>query len=380
MKRHAVIKFGIAFVSLCGVFYWLTSRGYFIFLDNYTAAMLGFLLRVVGIQPTVEGNMVIPGSGIRPLKIVSECSPTFILILFSSFVLAYPTTWDKKAIGLFFGIPSLFTVNVLRLEVISLTLVHYPRYFEYVHTYFWQTFIVIIIFVACLIWLRLVVEVNTMNTPMNFLVRFIAISSVPFLVWLYLDKGYAILTLHIAEFFLHLMGHHIHLIPSPGTMVYSSTFNLITFASLILATQAIGRSEKIKALMIGLPLMITIEVVRVTYQFLAQLNVLHAFEIMFAAQHVNQYFLPFALWVAFTYKDVFKRAGAVICPICGEEVVGIAEHVRKEHGRRALKKEAVKALIEAEAEAERTRTTFIARMKKKWHLKLKELVERIRRD
>ena len=39
-----------------------------------------------------------------------------------------------------------------------------------------------------------------------------------------------------------------------------------------------------------------------------------------------------------------------ICSICGEEVVGIEEHVRKKHGKKALKKEEVKTVLELEAE------------------------------
>ena len=79
----------------------------------------------------------------------------------------------------------------------------------------------------------------------------------------------------------------------------------------VLATQAIGRSAKIKALITGLPLMIILKIVRVVYQFMAQLQVPHAFEIMFAAQIINQYILPFALWLAFTYKDVLKGQGHI---------------------------------------------------------------------
>ena len=115
----------------------------------------------------------------------------------------------------------------------------------------------------------------------------------------------------------------------------------------VLATQAIGRSAKIKALITGIPLMIILKIVRVVYQFMAQLQVPHAFEIMFAAQIINQYVLPFALWLAFTYKDVFKRAKAYICPICGAEKVGIVEHIKVKHGENALEDKRVKAMLEA---------------------------------
>ena len=39
-----------------------------------------------------------------------------------------------------------------------------------------------------------------------------------------------------------------------------------------------------------------------------------------------------------------------ICPICGEELVGIEEHVRKKHDKKALKKEEVKAVLKLEVQ------------------------------
>jgi uncharacterized Zn finger protein (UPF0148 family) len=43
---------------------------------------------------------------------------------------------------------------------------------------------------------------------------------------------------------------------------------------------------------------------------------------------------------------VFRRAGTHICPICGEERVGIVEHIRVKHGEKALEREDVKAMLE----------------------------------
>ena len=88
---------------------------------------------------------------------------------------------------------------------------------------------------------------------------------------------------------------------------------------------------------------------------------------------IGQYFLPFGIWLAFAYKDIFKRAGTYICPICGEEVVGMEEHVRKKHGKKALKKEEVKAVLELEAK----KADFVSMMVEKLHLG--KVMERIRK-
>ena len=349
-QRHTIKKFGVIFVLLCSIFYAIIrwTPGTFEPISNYTAATLGFLLRVLGMQPIVQGVFVsVDNFGV---KIIGECSAIYILILFSSFVLAYPTSWKKKTIGLLFGIPSLFAVNTLRLVVVFIAGMWYPDLFEYIHVYLWQTIIIILVFIACFAWLRLVVMVDIRNKPIAFLVRFIAFSSILFLIWLYLDTEYLLMIYCIVEFLLHLLGYHVHLAPNPNIMVYPTTFNLITFTALVLATQSIGKRTKIKALITGLPLMMLIQVIRGAYQVLAYYQVVHALEIMFAAQVINQYFLPFGLWFAFTYKDVFKRAGAYICPICGAEKVGIVEHIRVKHGEKALEDERVKALLEGKRE------------------------------
>ena len=344
---YTIKKFGALFVLLCSIFYAITrlTPSTFVPLNNYTAAMMGFSMQVLGMQPSVQGVFVsVDGFS---AEIITECSAIFILILFSSFVLAYPTTFKNKAIGLVFGIPSLFAVNTLRLVLGFMAGVWYPDLFEYMHVYFWQTMIIILVFIACLTWLQLVVMVATKNKPLIFFVRFIAFSSIPFLIWLHLDKKYVLMTSYISEFLLHCMGYPISLFPDPTVMIYPSTFNIIALIALVLATQSIGKNAKIKALIIGLLLMILLQVIHGAYQVLAYYQVPHALEITFAVQIGNQYFLPFGLWLAFTYKDVFRRAGAYVCPICGEEKVGIVEHVRVKHGGKALEDERVKAMIEA---------------------------------
>ena len=348
-QRHTIKKFGALFVLLCSVFYaifrWTPT---FEPINNYTASMLGFLPRVLGMQPIVQGVFVSVDS--FGIKIITECSAIFVLILFCSFVLAYPTSWKKKTIGLLFGIPILFAVNTVRLAVVFIAGMWYPDLFEYIHVYFWQTIIIILVFIACFAWLRWVVLVQTKDTALSFFVRFIAFSSIPFLIWLYLDKEYVLMTSYIAELMLHCMGYPISLFPDPTVMIYPSTFNIIVFTALVLATQSIEKNTKIVALITGLPLMMLIQVIHGAYQVLAYYQIPHALEITFAVQIINQYFLPFGLWLAFAYKDVFKRAGAYICPICGAEKVGIVEHIRVKHGEKALEDERVKAMLEAQGQ------------------------------
>jgi hypothetical protein len=98
------------------------------------------------------------------------------------------------------------------------------------------------------------------------------------------------MTGYMTEFLLNCMGYHIHLAPDPNIALYPSTFNLIAFTALILATQSprISRKgAKIKALAIGLTLMMLVEVIHGLFQVLADFGMGYALEIMYAAQIGN---------------------------------------------------------------------------------------------
>ena len=45
------------------------------------------------------------------LHINHECTGIFVLMLFASFVLAYPTSWRARLVGLGIGLPALFAIN-----------------------------------------------------------------------------------------------------------------------------------------------------------------------------------------------------------------------------------------------------------------------------
>jgi exosortase H (IPTLxxWG-CTERM-specific) len=145
-ENRTLLTFGALFVFFCATFYAITrlTPSTFTPLNNYTTTTLGFLLQLLGMHPTVDGALLSAGG--FSVKIIDGCSALFVFILFSSFVLAYPTTFKNKAIGLIFGIPSLFVVNTLRLTVVFFAGLWRPDLFEYVHAYLWQTIMIILVF------------------------------------------------------------------------------------------------------------------------------------------------------------------------------------------------------------------------------------------
>jgi exosortase H (IPTLxxWG-CTERM-specific) len=229
-------RFVWPFLSICAVFYGLSAwlpDSFFEPVNRYTAIMTAFLLARLGFRPVLDG-VLISLDGFNA-KIITECSAVMVLLLFCAFVLSYPADARKKAAGLLLGVPVLLGANFVRLILVYLTGSRFPDLFEMVHIYLGQMFMVALVFAACLYWLRSLARSPVENDPLAFLVRFVAFSAIPFVVWIYIHRSYVQLDAWIVEGLFKLVGYDLHLSPKMD-IVYPNTFNLIAFTGLILAT------------------------------------------------------------------------------------------------------------------------------------------------
>lgn len=152
------IKFIALFISFCTVFYliYYYFMDHFAFLEDITASLLGFSLRIFGVNAVVNGNNVILDG--FALKIIDECTAMFGSIVYVSCILAYPTDAKKKIAGIALGIPCLYVINMVRLVAISFVALSRPDIFEYVHTYLWQTIFIAFVIILWLVWVDRVVK------------------------------------------------------------------------------------------------------------------------------------------------------------------------------------------------------------------------------
>jgi len=153
-----VIKFIALFITFCTVFYLIfyNFMDRFAFLENITASLLGFLLRIFGMTAIADGNTVVLDG--FALKVIDECTAIFGSIVYVSCVLAYPADIKKKIIGITFGIPCLYAINMVRLIVLAFVGLSNPGIFEFVHTYLWQTIFIAFVIIIWLIWVDRVVK------------------------------------------------------------------------------------------------------------------------------------------------------------------------------------------------------------------------------
>ncbi len=155
-ENKEALKYVALFLSFCVafylVYYFLTLRGSLSILKNLTASILGAIFSLSGADVVVNGAALsINGF---PLEIIDECTAVFSSIVYCSCVLAYPTTLKNKGLGIAFGVPLLYAINIFRLIVLTLVGISYPDMFEFVHVYLWQASFIIFVVAIFLLWLH----------------------------------------------------------------------------------------------------------------------------------------------------------------------------------------------------------------------------------
>lgn len=84
--------------------------------------------------------------------------PTYIFV---AAILAFPSSWREKGIGLMIEIPAIFAINVVRVVTLMCLGASYPDLFEQVHIYVWQTLVVALSMAVWLFWAERFVRPHT---------------------------------------------------------------------------------------------------------------------------------------------------------------------------------------------------------------------------
>jgi len=97
----------------------------------------------------------------RTWIVSTECTAIFTILMFSSFVLAYPTTIRAKGLALLAGLPFIFGANIARLFLMAWIDWLSPQYSAPFHNYVWQVAFIIMVVFMWLVWLDKVVGGET---------------------------------------------------------------------------------------------------------------------------------------------------------------------------------------------------------------------------
>jgi archaeosortase B (VPXXXP-CTERM-specific) len=161
------------FVGLFALYLLILSLGYPWFTKRWiapvewattgTARLEHAILSLMSDEASLKDNLVQLGS--FSVLIIEECTGVFEALIFLAAVLAYPTGWVDKLIGIVLGVPILYAFNVLRILVLLWVGRFHHRLFEFMHIYFWQGTLILMITSVWLLWIFKVVRHENPSTP-----------------------------------------------------------------------------------------------------------------------------------------------------------------------------------------------------------------------
>jgi exosortase H (IPTLxxWG-CTERM-specific) len=160
-STRPVLRFVLTFVVLLavlgGAYAWVSSTWHdqFLWLMESTATLSGVVLSPFSDNVRWDGQIC--SFNYFDVRIIDECTGVFEMVIFAAAVLAFPTTWRKKLLGLLLGIPAIYLFNLLRIVLLLVVGSHSYRTFEFMHLYFWQVTLIVIIATIWIGWLMLVV-------------------------------------------------------------------------------------------------------------------------------------------------------------------------------------------------------------------------------
>jgi exosortase/archaeosortase family protein len=122
----------------------------------FTTVSLYRMLSIVGISVELTlPNLLQLSEGTRlRFSIIPDCTGIYPIAILSGFILAYPSAWAKKWLGILGAILSSFLVNYLRMISLIAIAAHSHSAFEVAHLLIWQTSFVILVLGYFLWWLR----------------------------------------------------------------------------------------------------------------------------------------------------------------------------------------------------------------------------------
>jgi exosortase H (IPTLxxWG-CTERM-specific) len=155
------LKFVLKFLVTLGVLGWvysyLTARYHdslLWFLDA-TASVCGFLLSLFTDAVHYSGKYV-TYKGFS-VEIIDECTGILEMVIYSAAVISFAAPLRKKLIGIAVGIPTIYLFNILRIFVLLIVGSMSKRAFDFMHLYFWQATLILMIATVWVGWLMLVV-------------------------------------------------------------------------------------------------------------------------------------------------------------------------------------------------------------------------------
>lgn len=148
----SIKRFAIIYVTLMGAFFGLISftpfqrvidlNGIY---SHFIAVITSKILNISGMASSYQGTLIFLPT--VTLDVVFGCNGLDAAMIYAIAVIAYPSAWKKKLIGIAAGSAVLQVINIIRIVFLAFLAnsgAHLRSYFEYVHIYVAQGFMIAI--------------------------------------------------------------------------------------------------------------------------------------------------------------------------------------------------------------------------------------------
>ncbi|WP_308990672.1 exosortase family protein XrtF [Mariniflexile litorale] len=168
VKYKSVIKFILVFLltyivlSICYKFYLQFSDGskfYPDYITHLVAKQSEALISVLGYNTEVlkhpdEPSMKLLVNNIPIARIIEGCNSMSVIILFVSFIIAFASEFKTTFFYILSGSVLIYTVNLLRIVMLTIGLYHYPHQKDVFHTVVFPAIIYGMVFLLWIFWVN----------------------------------------------------------------------------------------------------------------------------------------------------------------------------------------------------------------------------------
>lgn len=211
-------------------------------LNRITDYFVGELLLLFSVDTRVRGtHLTMNGFTVR---VIAECSSIHLVALFGAFIIAFPAPAKKKWTGFVAGAVTLFVLNAFRIALVTLVGSFYPGMFEICHVYFGQLVMMAVTVAVCLVWCRWCADSGGIDGAMGFCIRFLLFTSVPFLIWIPMNRPLMGAVDQVVKWAFQLAGHH--LVFPRMHVLYYQTFSLIALFGFLMAVKGASLAQRLR--------------------------------------------------------------------------------------------------------------------------------------
>ncbi|WP_290838751.1 exosortase family protein XrtF [Flavobacterium sp.] len=130
--------------------------------DGFTklvASQTKWFTDLLGYQTAIKPHLLQPSimyilDGRYVSRVVEGCNALSVIILFASFVFAFKGKWPTMFVFIVSGAIAIHILNIVRIGLLSIALLHYPKYEHLLHGVLFPAFIYGTVFLLWVIWVN----------------------------------------------------------------------------------------------------------------------------------------------------------------------------------------------------------------------------------